>query len=286
MATSQALAASSALPPGGPRSDKVSNKSCTAMPAVCSNKALFCTSEVTPFAAIYNSNERRQRYQRGPMHVTSPTMSKDGIACISIVRSVLNKTARYILNYSRPQLYSVFLTTTIRRIESGFNNFYYQCPPLLFTSRSRPLYIYHRASRTCDVRHSPILQSLLFSKATCILLSYRHLIDINIVTNILLTFINTSANLKHLNSNTLGQRSAYTRCVQSYNRKSLNFAGSCRVRIGRRLTSGRSTATSVSTEFSGSSVLFGLSEFSGSSVLFGSVLFGSKIPTGDSSIVC
>src|SRR6218665_3967771 len=39
-------------------------------------------------------------------------------------------------------LYSVFLTTTIRRIESGFNNFYYQCPPLLFTSRSRPIYIY------------------------------------------------------------------------------------------------------------------------------------------------
>src|SRR6218665_82500 len=72
------------------------------------------------------------------------------------------------------QGYSVFLTTTIRRIESGFNNFYYQCPPLLFTSRSRPIYIYiyHRVSRTCDVRHSPTLQSLLFSKA--ILLSYRH----------------------------------------------------------------------------------------------------------------
>src|SRR6218665_58121 len=142
MATSQALAASSALPPGGPGSDKVSNKSCTAMPAVCSNKALFCTSEVTPFADIYNANERRQRFQRGPTHVTSPTMSKGGVACISIVRSVLNKTARYILNYSRRQLYSVFLTITIRRIESGFNNFYYQCPPLLFTSRSRPIYIY------------------------------------------------------------------------------------------------------------------------------------------------
>src|SRR6218665_1519747 len=136
MATSQALAASSALPPGGPRPDKVSNKSCTAMPAVCSNKALFCTSEVTPFAAIYNSNERRQRFQRGPTQVTSPTMSKGGIAYISIVRSVLTKSSLYILNYPRSQLYSMFLNTTIRRIESGFNNFYYQCPPLLFTSRS------------------------------------------------------------------------------------------------------------------------------------------------------
>src|SRR6218665_1332102 len=41
----------------------------------------------------------------------------------------------------RRHVYSVFLTTTIRRIKSGFNNFYYQCPPLLFTSRSRPIYI-------------------------------------------------------------------------------------------------------------------------------------------------
>src|SRR6218665_416730 len=83
-------------------------------------------------------------------------MSKGGIACISIVRSVLTKSSRYILNYPRRQLYSVFLTTTIRRIESGFINVrHYSSHP----AQDPYNYIYHRVSRTCDVRHSPTLQT-------------------------------------------------------------------------------------------------------------------------------